>query len=293
MTLVKDFLVYLDGTPVLAPANSCDPTNGPDQLTVINGELYFEVDDGDSGRELWTERRARTGGTVMVADIDGGVEASDLLLNAAACGRAACRAVTAGGSSSRPATTGQPAASSTSPTARAPPGSPTSTRAPRRRARSALLLFGGKLYFTGNDEDVNTEPWVLPLTPTLSIADVSVAEGSRLVTVTVRLLPANPSPRHRELGDLRPVRVPRRLHGLQAPSPSHPPRQPDADRPDPTTRRPRRTSPSRSCSPPRPAPSSGACGPSDDPRRRRRSSAASPGRSVTPSRAARPPSRSP
>ena len=191
VTLVRDFLVYLDGTPVLAPANSCDPTNGPNQLTAINGALYFEVDDGDHGRELW-KSDGTTVGTVMVADINGGVEPSDLLLNADSCGRASCRAVTAGGFffTARDDWEGRElwfsdGSSATRLTA-VEAGSNDGVTSPR------ILLSSNKLYFTGNDEDFNREPWVLPLTPTLSIADVSVSEGSPQATVTVRLLPANP-----------------------------------------------------------------------------------------------------
>ena len=193
VTLVKDFLLPDDLQPGVPapPANSCDPANGPQQLTVINGKLYFEADDGDRGHELWASD-GTTPGTVLLEDIDFGAEASDLHINSTACGRAACRAVIPGGFffTARTEYTGRElyfcdgtsAYRVTDLDSGDRDGVPT----------SRILLSGGKVFFAGSDEDANAEPWVLPLDPTLAVADVTVSESAGLATVTVRLLPANP-----------------------------------------------------------------------------------------------------
>lgn len=216
VTLVKDFLLPGDlvppggpepGVPA-PPANSCDPTNGPQQLTVINGKLYFEAeaaafdDDDDpetppvaAGLELWTSDGTAT---VLVADIDAGSEASEPYIHSSSCGRQACRAVVPEGFffTARTRAAGRELYFCNTAGA-APVVSPVTNLDANVRdgvPGGRLLLSGGKLFFTGNDEDVNTEPWVLPSTPTLSLADVVVseAEAGGVATVTVRLLAADP-----------------------------------------------------------------------------------------------------
>jgi hypothetical protein len=61
-----------------------------------------------------------------------------------------------------------------------------------------LLLATGlpgedKLFFSGSDDDGNAEPWVLPLSPTLSTSDIRVSEDVGSASVLVRLWPPNPS----------------------------------------------------------------------------------------------------
>ncbi len=50
--------------------------SSPQNLTNVNGTLFFEADDGTHGFELW-KSDGTAGGTVMVKDIDPG--ASQLL----------------------------------------------------------------------------------------------------------------------------------------------------------------------------------------------------------------------
>jgi ELWxxDGT repeat protein len=47
----------------------------PDDLTNVNGTLYFEADDGTHGIELW-KSDGTAAGTVMVEDIDPGSDSS-------------------------------------------------------------------------------------------------------------------------------------------------------------------------------------------------------------------------
>ena len=104
VTLVKDFLTAGDGFAT-GPSNSCDTANGPNQLTEIHGRLYFVVDDGVHGLELWTSD-GTAGGTRMVQDLNQDpsapvafrpAEPSDPALNLESCGRAKCRVVTSNG----------------------------------------------------------------------------------------------------------------------------------------------------------------------------------------------------
>jgi ELWxxDGT repeat protein len=210
VTLVKDFLTPnpTPGAPPLAPANSCDvdypatgadrdAPNGPSQLSVINGKLYFELDDGLSGRELWTSD-GTTLGTVLLADINPGIEPSDLLIDAAACGRAACRAVTAGGFYFTAVQAGDGRGlffcdGSTVSLVAQVDSTERSGVAMGRMLLATGIPGGDKVFFSGSDDDGNAEPWVLPVTPTLSTSDVRVREDSGVASVLVRLSPPNPS----------------------------------------------------------------------------------------------------
>jgi ELWxxDGT repeat protein len=60
-------------------------------------------------------------------------------------------------------------------------------------ASDRILLLGDKVFFAGSDDDGNSEPWAVPFTPTLSIKDLSVSESSGTATLTVRLMPPNPT----------------------------------------------------------------------------------------------------
>jgi ELWxxDGT repeat protein len=210
VTLVKDFLTVnpIPGVPPVAPANSCDvdypasgpdrdPPNGPSQLAVINGKLYFEVDDGDHGRELWSSD-GTPAGTSMVTDINPGMEPSDLLINAPSCGGAYCRAVTPSGFFFTASTrsegrelwycngTTATLAAAVDPTAR--------SGVPVGRLLFAKGTPGGdKVFFSGSDDDGNNEPWVMPVSPTLSVSDIRVSESAGSAGVVVRLSPPNPS----------------------------------------------------------------------------------------------------
>jgi ELWxxDGT repeat protein len=190
VTLVKDFLE--PGGSVPWPANSCDPANGPSQLAAINGKVYFVVDDGDHGLELWTSD-GTTVGTVLVQDLYPGAEPSDPSLNASSCGRSSCRAVTAGGFffTARTGDTGRELwycnGSSIVQAGDPNPGSRSGVASDR------LVLVNDEVFFAGNDEEKNSEPWALPLTPSLSVGDVSVSESAGTATLTVRLSPPNPA----------------------------------------------------------------------------------------------------
>ncbi len=210
VTLVKDFLTPnpTPGAHPLAPANSCDvdypatgpdkdPPNGPSQLTVINGKIYFEMDDGELGRELWSSD-GTTVGTSMLADINPGSESSDLLINAPSCGGAYCRAVTAGGFYFTAATTGEGRSlwfcNGTSVALQAEVDPTERSGVPVGRLLLATGVPGGdKVFFSGSDDDGNTEPWVLPLSPVLSASDTLVFESPAPgnVLVPVRLSPPN------------------------------------------------------------------------------------------------------
>jgi ELWxxDGT repeat protein len=212
VTLVKDFLTPnpSPGSPPLAPANACDvdypipaatpdtdPPNGPSQVSVINGKLYFEMDDGVNGRELWSSD-GTTVGTAMLADINPGGEPSDLLINAASCGGAYCRAVSASGFYFTAVVQGQGRGlwfcdgSSVTLVAEVDPTERSGV--PVGRLLLATGVPGGdKVFFSGSDDDGNTEPWVLPISPTLSTSDVRVSEAAGNVSVPVFLSPPNPS----------------------------------------------------------------------------------------------------
>jgi ELWxxDGT repeat protein len=192
VTLVKDFLVHdiFLGLPPL-PANSCDAAYGPRQLVVISGKLYFEGDDGETGYELWTTD-GTSAGTVPVTDIDPGVESSEPLIDSPDCGGQYCRAVTPDGFffTARTLSEGRELyffnGTSASRVTDVDGGN-------RDGVPSGRLIYsGGKLFFTGNEEDSNHEPWVLPSAPTLVLSDASVAESAGTATVTVRLHPTNP-----------------------------------------------------------------------------------------------------
>jgi ELWxxDGT repeat protein len=193
VTLVKDFLVpgaAVPGGTAPWPANSCDPANGPSQLAAINGKLYFVVDDGSHGLELWTSD-GTTVGTVLVQDLHVGTEPSDPSLNSSSCGNSACRAVTAGGFffTARNEPDGRELwfcdGTSIVRAGNPNPGIRSGVASDR------MALVAGKVFFAGNDEDDNSEPWALPLTPALLVEDVSVGEAAGTASVTVRLSPPN------------------------------------------------------------------------------------------------------
>ena len=210
VTLVKDFLTAnpTPGAPPLAPANSCDvdypatgpdrdPPNGPSQLTTINGKLYFEVDDGENGRELWSSD-GTTPGTSMLADINSGIEPSNLFINAPSCGGAYCRAVTAGGFYFTAERRGEGRelwyCNGTTVSLVADVDSTARAGVPLGRLLLATGVPGGdKLLFSGSTDGGNAEPWVMPLSPTLSTSEARVSEGEGSASVLVRLSPPNPS----------------------------------------------------------------------------------------------------
>jgi ELWxxDGT repeat protein len=186
VTLVKDFVPAGLG----GPANSCDPANGPSQLTDVNGKLYLVVDDGINGHELWTSDGS-TSGTVMIEDLNPGPEPSDPSINAESCGRSACRVLVPGGFvfTAQTADAGRELwfcnGSSITQVGDPDPG-------PRGGVSSdRLALSGNRVYFAGSDDDGNGEPWAAPLTPTLMVKDARVGESAGMATLTVRLLPAN------------------------------------------------------------------------------------------------------
>jgi ELWxxDGT repeat protein len=180
LTLVKDFL-----TPSLTPgvgfaagpSNSCDPANGPSQLTEIHGRLYFVVDDGVHGLELWTSD-GTTDGTRMVQDLNQDpaplvpdefrpAEPSDPSLNLESCGRAKCRVVTSNGFffTAQTLATGrelwycdETTIPATISLAVDPLPGPMSGV-----ASGYLARLGSRVVFAGADEYENSEPWALDL----------------------------------------------------------------------------------------------------------------------------------
>jgi ELWxxDGT repeat protein len=210
VTLVKDFLTAnpTPGAPPLTPANSCDvdypatgpdrdPPNGPSQLTAINGKLYFEVDDGENGRELWSSD-GTTLGTSMLADINPGIESSELFIDAPSCGGAYCRAVTASGFYFTAERRGEGRelwyCDGTTVSLVADVDSTARPGVPVGRLLLATGVPGGdKVFFSGSTDGGNAEPWVMPLSPTLSTSDARVSEDVGSASVLVRLSPPSSS----------------------------------------------------------------------------------------------------
>ncbi|MDQ7785243.1 MAG: DUF4347 domain-containing protein [Desulfomonilaceae bacterium] len=64
------------GTWMVADINTGNQGSNPDNLTAVNGVLYFSADDGIHGRELW-KSDGTGGGTLMAADINPGPDGSD------------------------------------------------------------------------------------------------------------------------------------------------------------------------------------------------------------------------
>jgi ELWxxDGT repeat protein len=181
VTLVKDFLTAGDGFAT-GPSNSCDPANGPNQLTEIHGRLFFVVDDGVHGLELWTSD-GTTDGTRMVGDLNQDpdplvpvefrpAEPSDPSLNLQSCGRAKCRAVTSNGFffTAQTVATGRELwycdeTTMTIDLAADPLPGPLSGV-----TSGYLARLGSRLIFAGSDEYANSEPWALELGAAASMA---------------------------------------------------------------------------------------------------------------------------
>ena len=184
VTLVKDFLTAGGGFAA-GPSNSCDPANGPNQLTEIHGRLYFVVDDGVHGLELWTSD-GTTGGTRMVQDLNQDpsapvefqpAEPSDPSLNLESCGRAKCRVVTSNGFffTAQTLATGRElwyCDETTMTIALAADPLP----GPLSGVTSGYLArLGSQLIFAGSDDYANSEPWALALGPAALIAPSGAA----------------------------------------------------------------------------------------------------------------------
>jgi ELWxxDGT repeat protein len=179
VTLVKDFLTPGGGFAT-GPSNSCDPANGPSQLTEIHGRLYFVVDDGVHGLELWTSD-GTTDGTRMVQDLNQDpsaplefqpAEPSDPSLNLEACGRAKCRVVTSNGFffTAQTVATGRELwyCDETTMTI-ALAGDP--LPGPLSGVTSGYLArLGSRIIFAGADDYGNSEPWALELGPAALLA---------------------------------------------------------------------------------------------------------------------------
>ncbi len=187
VTLVKDFLTPGGGFAT-GPSNSCDPANGPNQLTEIHGRLYFVVDDGVHGLELWTSD-GTTGGTRMVQDLNQDpsaplefqpAEPSDPSLNLESCGRAKCRVVTSNGFffTAQTVATGRELwycdeTTMTIALAADPlPGVMSGVTS------DYLARLGSQIVFAGADDYSNSEPWALELGPA-ALAARSAAAAPR------------------------------------------------------------------------------------------------------------------
>ncbi len=66
------------GTSMVADINPGNADSDPENLTDVNGTLYFSADDGTHGKELW-KSDGSAADTVMVMDIYPGTEGSDPL----------------------------------------------------------------------------------------------------------------------------------------------------------------------------------------------------------------------
>ncbi len=182
VTLVKDFLTPGGGFAT-GPSSSCDPANGPNQLTEIHGRLFFVVDDGVHGLELWTSD-GTTDGTRIVQDLNQDpdplvpdefrpAEPSDPSLNLESCGRAKCRVVTSNGFffTAQTLATGRElwyCDETTMTIALAADPLP----GPLSGVTSGYLArLGSQIVFAGSDGyHANSEPWALALGPAALIA---------------------------------------------------------------------------------------------------------------------------
>jgi ELWxxDGT repeat protein len=174
VTPVKDFVTPGSGFAA-GPSNSCDPANGPNQLTVIHGRLYFVVDDGVHGLELWTSD-GTADGTRMVQDLNQDpsaplefkpAEPSDPSLNLASCGRSKCRVETSNGFffTAQTVATGRElwyCDETTMTIAMAADPLP----GPLSGVTSGYLArLGSRIVFAGADGYANSEPWTLDIGP--------------------------------------------------------------------------------------------------------------------------------
>jgi ELWxxDGT repeat protein len=175
VTLVKDFLVAGEGAAT-GPSNSCDPTNGPNQLTEIHGRLYFVVDDGVHGLELWTSN-GTTGGTRLVQDLNQDpsaplafqpAEPSDPSLNLESCGHTKCRVVTSHGFffTAQTLATGRELWYCDETTMTITPAVDPLPGPLSGVASDYLARVGSQLIFAGSGGyNANAEPWALALGP--------------------------------------------------------------------------------------------------------------------------------
>ena len=65
------------GTKLLKTINSNYYSTGINNLTDLNGTVYFSADDGINGNELWASN-GTIGGTVLIKDITVGNEGTNL-----------------------------------------------------------------------------------------------------------------------------------------------------------------------------------------------------------------------
>ena len=188
VTLVKDFLTPGEGFAT-GPSNSCDPANGPNQLTEIHGRLYFVVDDGVHGLELWTSN-GTTEGTRLVQDLNQDpsapaafqpAEPSDPSLNLESCGHAKCRVVTSHGFffTAQTLATGRELWYCDETTMTITPAVDPLPGPLSGVTSDYLARLGSQLIFAGSDGYyANSEPWALALGPEAAHAR-SGAEVSR------------------------------------------------------------------------------------------------------------------
>ncbi len=180
------------------PGNSCDnlqDLEGPDQLIVRLGRLFFVADDGVHGMEIWSSD-GTPGGTALVKDIRPGIASPGpygALLKDTFCEDSACTAEWGGVFyfSANDGVNGE-ALWKTDGTE---VGTVLVQDFSTRRTYSSvghLRIAGSRLFLAAGDAFPNVEPWVLPLTPTVFAPPVKVAEGTGgtpTAAVTVSLEP--------------------------------------------------------------------------------------------------------
>jgi ELWxxDGT repeat protein len=169
---------------------------GPEQLIVRLGKLFFVADDGVHGKEIWSSD-GTPAGTAMVKDIRPGIASSGpygMLLDDIFCEGPSHCTVEWGGVfyfSADDGIHGEALWKTDGTEAGTVLVQDFSTRN-TYSAVSHLAVAGGRLYLGAADGFPNVEPWVLPLTPTVFAQAVRSAEGTGgtpTATVTVSLEP--------------------------------------------------------------------------------------------------------